>query len=50
MSAWRVGNYTKVTDLNETCAVRVENVSLGSLLSSVRYTMKYERSSFEVSV
>ncbi len=50
MSAWRVGNYTKVTDLNETCAVRVENVSLGSLLSSVRYTMKYERSSFEVTV
>ena len=50
MTAWRLGNYTQVIDLNETCPVIVEKVEYGKLVSSVKYTVKYQRSSFEVTV
>lgn len=50
MSAWRVGNRSRVEDLNETRAVRVEKVERGPVRSSVRYSLFFGASKLTVTV
>lgn len=46
MSSWRVGNYSEITDINESCPVRVERISAGS----ITYKTKIKDSSIDVTV
>jgi len=50
MSAWRVGRYAKITELNEDGKVIIYEQRKGELRQTIRYRMDFERSSLDVAV
>lgn len=50
MSAWRVGRYAKITDLNEDGKVVVYRQHKGEVRQSLQYRIEFERSSLDVRV
>lgn len=50
MSAWRVGRYAKITDLNENGKVIVYRHHKGALRQSIQYKIEFERSSLDVRI
>ncbi len=50
MSAWRVGRYAKITNLNEDGKVIIYKQTKGELRQSIQYKIEFERSSLDVQV
>ncbi len=50
MTAWRVGKYAVVRNLNETCPVTVSSVSRGEVRQQIVYTIPFAASSLKVTV
>ena len=50
MSAWRVGRYTHITDLNASGKTIIYEQRLGLLRQSIKYKIEFERSSLDVCV
>lgn len=50
MSAWRVGNYAKIVDLNETHPVHILSHRCGVLEESICYQLSFAQSSLKVTV
>ena len=50
MSSWVVGDYARITDLNEDCAVHVTQTNLEGELQWVRYEIKFGTSLLKVRV
>ncbi|MHB1485730.1 MAG: alpha-mannosidase [Saccharofermentanales bacterium] len=50
MSAWVVGRYTKITDLNNDCKVVVYYEKKDGLRQTLKYRLSFERSSLDVGI
>jgi alpha-mannosidase len=50
MTAWRVGRYAKITDLNEDGKVIIYEQRKGELKQTIKYKIEFERSSLDVAV
>lgn len=50
MTAWRVGSYTRIIELNETANVVVYEQRYGALRKSIKYKLAFGRSSLDVEV
>ena len=50
MTAWRVGPYSQVTNLNETAEVRIQPPEYGPLRQRVQYTLAFGQSTLKASV
>lgn len=50
MTSWRVGRYSKITDLNKEAKVVIYEQSKGELRQTIKYKMEFERSSMDVAV
>lgn len=50
MTAWRVGNYASVCDVNETAPVRIEKQETGELVQKIVYNIKKENYTIQTEI
>lgn len=50
MTSWRVGRYTKIVDVNETCPVAIVDSKLTGIRQWIKYQMRIENSNIDATV